>query len=162
MARRTVIRLDSMALAMSLSARLNQIPGTGQRGVGSLGEGLYEVVLDEFPRRSEQVTGILDAVGAWLDEVGHQEVTVEFRWHLKRSGSGTTRAQQPVLYWKQEDGPADAGSDGSLDDVGPAWLQTQDARGTLTSEPINDGEWISRIDVLMIARANGYTVRLDD
>ena len=150
-----------MALALSLSARLDQIPAAGERGIATDGQS-YDVNLHEFPRQPEQARDILDAIAEWLDEVGHPEVTVEFRWHLARSRMGQTRAAQPVLYWKSEDGPPDGGPAGSPHDVGPAYLQIQDARGNVTQEPINGGEWIRRIDALMLARANGYTVSLDD
>jgi hypothetical protein len=158
---RTRVRVNTMALAISLYARLDQIPGTGHRGL-SVHDGHYDVCFYEFPRRSEQTQAVLDAVGAWLDEVGHPDVTVEFRWNLTQSLKGKTRAEQPVLHWKYEDGPEDAGPDGSPDDVGPAWLQTQDSRGNVTSEPINDGQWIRRMEALMLAHANGYTVSLDE
>jgi hypothetical protein len=119
-------------------------------------------VLDEFPRRPEQAQEILDVVAAWLDESGHPEVTVQFNWHLKKSRKGQSRAAKPVLYWKMEDGPEDAGPEGSPHDVGPAWLQTQAAAGDVTQEPVNDGEWISRSQALNLASANGYTLNLDD
>jgi hypothetical protein len=154
--------MDSMALATSLEARLDQIPGTGQRGIRVEQGQSYDVTLDEYPRRPEQAEQILDTVAAWLDEVGHPEVSVEFHWHLKQSRKGESRAAQAVLYWKLEEGHADAGPDGHPHDVGPAWLETQDDRGNTTHEPINNGEWISRLDALMLARANGYTVSLDD
>lgn len=45
-----------------------------------------------------------------------------------------------------EDGPDDAGLNGSPDDVGPAWLQTQNAAREIVQEPVNNGEWISRME----------------
>lgn len=68
---------------MSLFKRLNaQIPGMGHRG---LNRDPYAVQLYEYPRRPDQAHEILDAVAAWLDEIGYPEVTVEFHWHLKKS-----------------------------------------------------------------------------
>ena len=158
---RTEIRLETAALALSLSGRLEQLAGTGERSISSHEDGSCAVRLYEFPRQPEQVQDILDAVAAWLDEVGHPEVFVEFRWHLQQSQGGATRATQPVLYWKCEDGPAEAGPRGSPEDVGPAWLQTHGARGSVTQEPVNGGEWIRRIDALSLAHAKGYTVSID-
>jgi hypothetical protein len=161
---RTTIRLDTMALAESLEIRLDQIRGTGERGITFGGGEACEVTLSEYPRRPEQAEEILNAVAAWLDEVDHPEVTVEFRWHLKRSPKGQSRAAQPVLYWKLEEGHTDAGFTGHRHphDLGPAWLETEDARGNVTHEPINEGEWIRRADAFDLARVNGYTLSVDD
>jgi hypothetical protein len=160
--RRTLIRLDSLALAMSLDSRLEQtLSGVGERGLNVNPGGPCEIVFAECPRRPDQAGEILDVVSAWLDETGQPGATVEFRWQLHRSKTGQTRAQQPVLYWKCEDGPEDAGPNGFRDDMGPAWLQTQDAHGNVTSEPINDGEWISRTQASSEAANKGWTLSLD-
>ena len=131
----------------------------GERG---LNREPYSVELSEYPRRPDQAQEILDLVAAWLDETGHPEVTVEFHWHLKKSRKGQSRAVRPILYWKMEDGPEDAGPNGSPEDVGPAWLQTQNSAGDMEQEPVNNGEWIQRIDALSLAHAKGYTVSIDD
>jgi hypothetical protein len=159
---RTVIRLPSRTLAYSLFLRLSQIRGVGERGYGLRADALGEVTLGEFPRRPEQVKDVLDVVAAWLDEVGHPEVTVEFHWQIRQSENGQSRAERPVLYWKFEEGPEDALPNGSPDDMGPAWLQSRDAYGNPVSEPVADGEWISRAQAYSLAGTSGYTLSVDD
>jgi hypothetical protein len=159
---RTVIRLPSWTLAYSLFLRLSEIRGVGERGYGQHADALGEVTLGEFPRRPEQVKDVLDVVAAWLDEIGHTEVTVEFHWQVRQSAKGKTRASRPVLCWKYEDGPEDAPPNGSPDDMGPAWLQTQDAYGNVMSEPVADGEWISRQKAYSLAADMDYTLSVDD
>jgi hypothetical protein len=87
---------------------------------------------------------------------------VEFHWPVRHSPRGKSRAEVPVLCWKREDGPTDAPEQGSLDDVGPAWLETQDEYGNRTSEPISDGNWVTRQEVLALAAGMGYTLSVDD
>jgi hypothetical protein len=67
---RTTIRLGTSALALSLDGRINQMKGLGERGI-SFSSDSCDVVLQEFPRRPDQVKDVLDAVAEWLDEVGH-------------------------------------------------------------------------------------------
>jgi hypothetical protein len=157
-----VIQLPSRALAYSLFLRLSQIRGVGERGYGQHADGLGDVSLGEYPRRPEQVKSVLDVVAAWLDEVDHPEVTVEFHWRVRQSESGQSRAEHPVLCWKFEEGREDAPPSGSPDDMGPAWLQTRDAHGNAMSEPVADGEWISRAQAYSLAGTMGYTLSADD
>ena len=132
----------------------------GERGVRFMGD-YSEVTLSEYPREPAEVERVLDVVAAWLDEVGHPEITVEFRWPLRRSPPGTSRARRPVVCWKHEDGPDDALDSGSPQDVGPAWLLTYDSYGNETRVPVADGEWVTRAEVLALAAGKGYTLSLD-
>ena len=76
--RRTVIPVESMALASSLLGRLEEIRGTGGRGLSvDFDQSEFAVVLNEYPRRPEDAKKVLNVVAAWLDEIGHPEVTVE-------------------------------------------------------------------------------------
>lgn len=137
--RRTVIPVESKALASSLLGRLDEIRGMGGRGLSvDLDQSEFEVVLNEYPRRPEDAKKLLDVVAAWLDEIGHPEVTVEFRWPVRRSPTGTSRAKRTVIYWKREVISPDTSDEGRLNDAGPAWLQTHDERGNVTSEPVAD------------------------
>ena len=152
--RRTVIPVESMALASSLLGRLEEIRGTGARGLSvDFDQSEFAVVLDEYPRRPEDAKKVLDVVAAWLDEIGHPEVTVEFRWPVRRSPTGTSRARRTVIYWKREVISADPSDAGRLDDAGPAWFQTQDEHGNVMSEPVADGDWITRNEAI------GYSLR---
>jgi hypothetical protein len=110
-----VIEVETVELALSLQSRLEQlIPNLGERGVTVRRDAPCGMTLGEFPRRANQVQSVLDGVAAWLDEVGHPEVTVQFHWRVSHSPEGRSRAMQPVLYWKYEDGPADAGPHASV------------------------------------------------
>ena len=162
-ARRTVIPVETVELAGSLLSRLEEIRGTGQRGLNVDGEvDRFEVVLDQYPRRPEDAKKVLDVVGAWLDEIGHPGVTVEFRWPVRRSPAGTSRAARPVIYWKREVTSADPSAEGRLDDAGPAWLQSHDEHGNVTSEPLAEGDWITRNEAIGHSLRMGYTLSLDD
>lgn len=70
-------------------------------------------------------------------------------------GQRTGVARQ-VLTWKLEDGPEDAGDGPSPHDVGPAWLDTYDGTVLVDSEPLADGDWISRADARRLAEDAGY------
>jgi hypothetical protein len=73
--RRTVIPVESKALASSLLGRLEEIRGMGVRGLSvDLDHSEFEVVLNGYPRRPEDAKKVLDVVAAWLDEIGHPEV----------------------------------------------------------------------------------------
>ena len=159
----TVIPVESLALAQSLVGRLEEIRGTGQRGLSvDFDQSEFAVVLSEYPRRPEDAKKVLDVVAAWLDEIGHPEVTVEFRWPVRRSPTGTSRAKRTVIYWKREVISADPSREGRLDDAGPAWLQTQDEHGIVTSEPVADGDWITRNEAIGYSGSYGYTLSLDE
>jgi hypothetical protein len=68
-----------------------------------------------------------------------------------------------VLVWKLEDGPAHtAGSSGSPDDVGPAWIETYSSDGTVTSERVANGEWITRREAHRLAAEGEFEVLIDD
>jgi hypothetical protein len=158
---RVVVRFDKSWLALSLDRRIDQsFDALGQRGLASTPPDQFDVILDEFPRRPEQLAELLDVIGAWLDEVGQPEVTVEIRWRMRESRK-RTGAQQIVLYWKPEDGPDDALSPSS-NDVGPAWLETRDEDGAIQSEPFEDGRWLTRMEAFNLASVRGYTIRVDE
>ena len=158
-----MIPVESMALAQSLVGRLEEIRGTGQRGLSvDFDQSEFAVVLNEYPRRPEDAKKVLDVVAAWLDEIGHPEVTVEFRWPVRRSPTGTSRAKRTVIYWKREVISADPSDEGRLNDAGPAWLQTQDEHGNVTSEPVADGDWITRNEAIGYSGRWGYTLSLDE
>ena len=160
--RRTVIPVESMALASSLLGRLEEIRGTGGRGLSvDFDQSEFAVVLNEYPRRPEDAKKVLDVVAAWLDEIGHPEVTVEFRWPVRRSPTGTSRARRTVIYWKREVLSADPSDEGRLNDAGPAWFQTQDEHGNVTSEPVADGDWITRNEAIGYS-LRGYTLSIDE
>lgn len=151
-----------MALAISLSGRLEEIRGMGGRGLEvDVDQSEFEVVLDEYPRRPEDAKKVLDVVAAWLDEIGHPEVMVEFRWPVRRSPRGTSRAKRTVIYWKREVIAADPSDRGRLNDAGPAWFQTHDEHGNVTSEPVAGGDWITRNEAIGFS-LRGYTLSLDD
>ncbi len=159
----TVIAVETLALAGSLLSRLEEIRGTGQRGLSvDRDRSEFAVVLDEYPRRPEDAKKVLDVVAAWLDEIGHPEVTVEFRWPVRRSPAGTSRASRTVIYWKREVISADPSDEGRLQDAGPAWLQIHDEHGNVTSEPVADGDWITRNETIGHSLRMGYTLSLDD
>ena len=157
-----MIPVESMALASSLLGRLEEIRGTGGRGLSvDFDQSEFAVVLNEYPRRPEDAKKVLDVVAAWLDEIGHPEVTVEFRWPVRRSPTGTSRARRTVIYWKREVLSADPSDAGRLDDAGPAWFQTQDEHGSVTSEPVADGDWITRNEAIGYS-LRGYTLSIDE
>lgn len=161
--RRTVIPVESIDLASSLVHRLEEIRGTGARGLSvDFDQSEFAVVLDEYPRRPEDTKKVLDVVAAWLDEIGHPEVTVEFRWPVRRSPAGTSRAKRTVIYWKCEVSSADPSREGRLDDAGPAWLQTHDEHGNVMSEPVAEGNWITRNEAIGYSLRMGYTLSLDE
>ena len=161
--RRTVIPVESMALAGSLLGRLEEIRGMGGRGLSvDRDKSEFAVVLDGYPRQPGDTKKVLDVVAAWLDEIGHPEVTVEFRWPVRRSPTGTSRAKRTVIYWKREVISADPSDDGRLNDAGPAWLQTQDEHGDVTSEPVADGDWMTRSEAIGHSLRWGCTLSLDE
>ena len=135
----------------------------GARGLSvDFDQSEFGVVLDEYPRRPEDARKVLDVVAAWLDEIGHPEVTVEFRWPVRRSPAGTSRAKRTVIYWKREVISSDPSDERGLNDAGPAWLQTHDEHGNVTSEPVADGDWITRNEAIGYSGRWGYTLSLDD
>ena len=76
--------------------------------------------------------------------------------------TGTSRAKRTVIYWKREVISADPSREGRLDDAGPAWLQTQDEHGNVTSGPVADGDWITRNEAIGYSGSYGYTLSLDE
>ena len=158
-----MIPVESKALASSLLGRLEEIRGMGGRGLSvDLDQSEFEVVLNDYPRRPEDAKKVLDVVAAWLDEIGHPEVTVEFRWPVRRSPTGTSRAKRTVIYWKREVISPDPPDEGRLNDAGPAWLETHDEHGNVTSEPVADGDWITRNEAIGHSLRWGYTLSLDE
>jgi hypothetical protein len=67
-----------------------------------------------------------------------------------------------VLMWKLEDGPEGALEQGSPDDVGPAWIETYATDGTVTSEKVPSGDWITRSEAHRLAEANRFELMIDD
>src|SRR5438105_4365006 len=73
-----------------------------------------------------------------------------------------THSTKRVLMWKLEDGPEDTPEQGSPDDVGPAWIETYATDGSVTSEKVARGDWITRSEAHRLAEAAGFELMIDD
>jgi hypothetical protein len=58
--------------------------------------------------------------------------------------------------------PADAPQKGSPDDVGPAWINTYAKDGSVTSEKVAGGDWITRVEAHRLAYTDGFELMIDD
>jgi len=156
---RITIVVPTVELAISLSSALSEIPG--EQAMGAAPNLPYNVTLHEFPRTTVDLERLLAIVRAWVAEVDLDSVTVESRWEIRRTNR-LGEAERRVLTWKIEDGPEDAPEGGSLEDVGPAWLDTFRAGELVDSEPIAGGEWITRAEARRFAEGGGYDLSEDD
>ena len=147
-------------LALSLSRRFAQFPGEQGIDFDGSGDG-GAVVLVEFPRDTAGLDRVLDVVRSWLSESGLPSVSVESRWLIAsgRPIGNPAGAVRGRVTWKYEDGPANAPVEASPDDVGPAWI---DHPGNPESEPVANGEWISRAEARRFAAERGYELSEDD
>jgi hypothetical protein len=155
---RITIVVPTMELAISLSNALSEFPGEG--GMGVAPNLPYDVHLNEFPRTTDDLERLLGVVRAWLADVDLDSVTVESRWEIRRA-KRPGEAERRVVTWKVEDGPEDAPEEGSLEDVGPAWLHTFRAGELVDTEPIAGGEWITRSEARRLAEEGGYELSED-
>jgi hypothetical protein len=73
-----------------------------------------------------------------------------------------TVARRKMLTWKMEDGPEDAPSDGSPDDIGPAWIVVSEGDELVEEERVLGGEWITRAEAIRMAQENGCEFEADD
>jgi hypothetical protein len=67
-----------------------------------------------------------------------------------------------VLMWKLEDGHEDAPEQGSPNDVGPAWIETYTTDGSVSSEKVAAGDWITRSEAHRLAETNRFELMIDD
>ncbi len=134
----------------------------GEKGTSvDLEESYFAVELVEFPNKPAELDRLIAAVRSWLPEAGLPAVTVESRWTVRRARGGEgVNTKRPVLTWKFEDGPPDAGEEDSPEDVGPAWLDTEGPDGNI-SERIAGGAWITRAEARRLAEERGYELSED-
>jgi hypothetical protein len=83
---KVVVATPTLELAASLFLRLRDFPG--EKSIGVELPHRFEVELIEFPTETGELDEVLDAVRAWLDEVGLESVTVHAEgraYELRRS-----------------------------------------------------------------------------
>jgi hypothetical protein len=134
----------------------------GEKGTRvDLRESYFAVELVEFPNKPADLDRVIAAVRSWLPEVGLPTVTVESRWTVRGANGGdAATTKRTVLTWKFEDGPPDAREEGSPEDMGPAWLDTEGSDGPI-SERVADGAWITRAEARRLAEERGYELSED-
>jgi hypothetical protein len=70
--------------------------------------------------------------------------------------------ERKILTWKMEDGPEDAPTEGSPNDVGPAWIVVYEDGEPVADEKVLGGDWITRAEAERMARENGLEFEADD
>lgn len=158
-----------MKTVLSLARVIRQF--RGETGM-TFAEDSAEVAHYEYPRNPTELVRLLEAVRQWLPQVGMSQIAVESHGEVYTVNAaepfdpasvkpfpteGRTTGQLRRLYWKYEDGPEGAET-ANPNDVGPAWLDSPEG----VSEPVADGEWITRAEARRLASAHGYALEEDE
>jgi hypothetical protein len=175
------IRVLSVTHALSLSKILKRFPGEKGMDLPASGDEAT-VVLCEYPQDETELQLLFDAIREWLKAVGLETIDVDWGGQSYKVvasesshtdvdvGAGTERVQfaddtakndaqvraDTTLYWKYEEGPEDAMTP-HAEDVGPAWLNAPDG----SSQPVNEGHWITRSEARRLASEGEYTLEED-
>jgi hypothetical protein len=156
---RLTVVVPTMALLESLVRHLGSRfrGGTGVRGVEDGSQWIF--CHYDVPKTAEQEAVVRAAIDAWAKAVGADDVEVTVQLPMPIDPGSVTEG---VLTWKVEDGPEDAPLEGSPDDVGPAWVTLYAGEEELSTEQLNDGDWLTRAEAERVAAENGYTFAADD
>jgi hypothetical protein len=156
---RLTVVVPTMDLMVSLARHVRSRfkGGTGFQGVEDGSRWIFRHY--DVPKSAEQEAAVRAAIDDWAKAVGAPDIEVSVQLPTPIDPRSVTAG---VLTWKVEDGPEDAPPEGSPNDVGPAWVTLYAGDEELSTEQVNDGDWLTRADAERVAAEHGYMFAPDD